>query len=146
MKLAIEFPATIEGIRTALLSIEEQRAQEPWSEGKWTRKQILGHLIDSACNNHQRFVRAALDGSYAGPDYAQQNWVDIHGYADMPWSELVHWWTVQNAILEHVIARIPDKSRDVECRVQNDPPMPLHAIIEDYVRHLQHHIWQITGS
>ena len=59
-------------------------ADVPWREGGWTRKQIVGHLLDSAANNRQRFVRAAIDGKYAGPKYAQEAWVAAHGYASQP--------------------------------------------------------------
>ena len=75
-----EFRAEIERLRGALLALSPALADTPWRAGGWTRKQIVGHLLDSAANNHQRFVRAAIDGQYAGPKYAQDAWVAAHGY------------------------------------------------------------------
>ncbi len=57
----------------------------PWREGGWTRKQIVGHLLDSAANNRQRFVRASTDGKYKGPKYSQDAWVAAHGYSEQTW-------------------------------------------------------------
>ncbi len=83
-------------------------ANLPWRDGGWTRKQILGHLLDSATNNRQRFVRAAIDGQYAGPKYAQDAWVDAHGYAGQPWETLLSWWETEHEILMAVVDHIPD--------------------------------------
>lgn len=67
----------------ALQTISEQDGLRTFREGGWSRKEILGHLIDSALNNHQRFVRAALESRYEGPAYAQTGWVNMHGYGSM---------------------------------------------------------------
>ena len=69
--LAQWFCAELDAIHRALVALPAGLADTPWREGGWTRKQIVGHLLDSAANNRQRFVRASLDGSYAGPFYAQ---------------------------------------------------------------------------
>src|SRR5690348_7844660 len=80
----VRWEDAIESAYKRLQSISEEHGSQTFREGGWTRKEILGHLIDSALNNHQRFVRAALDGSYEGPTYAQTGWVEMHGYASMP--------------------------------------------------------------
>ena len=72
--------------------------------GGWTRKQIVGHLLDSAANNRQRFVRAAIQGKYTGPEYEQDAWVAAHGYGDVPWETLVRWWQAEHEILMAVAA------------------------------------------
>ncbi len=86
------FRERIESAGRMLLNASEQESRLPFREGGWTRKQILGHLIDSALNNHQRFVRAALDGTYEGPSYQQEGWVEMHGYGSMEWSALLEHW------------------------------------------------------
>ncbi len=68
---ARDFRAEIERLRGVLLALSPALANEPWRVGGWTQKQIVGHLLDSAANNRQRFVRAMIDGQYAGPGYAQ---------------------------------------------------------------------------
>jgi hypothetical protein len=59
--------ASVDGAVPILRAMNESRAREPRAAGKWTPKQIIGHLIDSAANNHQRFVRAQESNSYSGP-------------------------------------------------------------------------------
>jgi hypothetical protein len=124
-----------------LLAITEEQAAEAQSKpGAWTRKQELGHLLDSALNNHIRFVRAALDGRYEGPGYAQNEWVDLHDWQHVPWNTLVASWQQHNALLVHLIARIPADRLDSPCSVRNAPPVTLRFLIEDYVLHMQHHL------
>ena len=60
-----------------LRAMSESRAEQPRAPGKWSPKQVIGHLIDSAANNHQRFVRAQQDASYTGPGYTQDHWVAV---------------------------------------------------------------------
>jgi hypothetical protein len=96
-------------LHTSCLLFRRSLADTPWREGGWTRKQIVGHLLDSAANNRQRFVRAAIHGSFTGPDYAQDAWVAAHGYAGQPWETLLRWWEVEHEILAAVVDRIPEE-------------------------------------
>jgi len=144
--LAQKFRADLNEVYRKIVSCPPDLANVPWREGGWTRKQIVGHLLDSAANNRQRFVRAAIDGEYAGPFYAQDGWVAAHGYADQPWETLLHWWETEHAILMAVVDRIPAKRLEARCHVGDDPPVTLRYLIEDYVRHQQWHLKQIlTG-
>ena len=140
---AQDFVAGCDAIRHSLLGVPENVIALPWREGGWTRRQVLGHMIDSAANNHQRFVRAALDGSYIGPFYAQQGWVDAHGYDEMPWETLLGWWQAYHEILKAVVERIPVDKLDASCRVGDNEPVTLRFLIEDYIAHQQHHLTQI---
>ena len=108
--------------------------------GAWNAKQELGHLIDSAANNHQRFVRAALHGPYQGPGYAQDDWVRLHAYESLPWSTLVAFWHQYNLFLVHLVDRIPDAALETVCQVGSYPPLTLGFLIDDYVLHMQHHV------
>ena len=81
---------TIEREYPILLAMTAERAAvHPAGAESWSPKQELGHLIDSAANNHIRFVRAALEPEFRGPGYAQNDWVDLHGYQEMPWQSIV---------------------------------------------------------
>ncbi|MGE5112016.1 MAG: hypothetical protein ACM3JB_14230, partial [Acidobacteriaceae bacterium] len=91
-QLANSFAAHLAKVETELRTISEAEAIEPYQADAWTRKQVLGHLLDSAINNHVRFVVAALDGEYSGPAYHAQGWVAMHDYANMPWSLLLDLW------------------------------------------------------
>ena len=138
------FAQGLQQIRTTLWSVPEELADVPWRPGGWTRRQILGHMLDSAANNHQRFVRASLDGAYSGPTYDQQAWVDAHGYAGQSWGTLLAWWSTLHEILSAVVERIPEDRLETVCFVEGDPPTTLRFRIEDYIAHLQHHLHQMT--
>jgi hypothetical protein len=127
-----------------LLTISEEASERPRAAGQWTPKEELGHLIDSTANNHMRFVRAALDGAYEGPGYEQNRWVDLHGYKDLSWSDLVEFWRRYNELLAQVVEHIPDVRLEAPCRIGGSDPVTLGFVIEDYVRHLRHHVGQIV--
>jgi hypothetical protein len=144
-KDSLSFRERIASAHHLLLNVSEQHSQHPYREGGWSRREILGHLIDSALNNHQRFVRAALDGSYEGPSYQQKGWVAMHGYGSMPWHVLLKHWHLQNELLSEVVERIPEAQSGVLCRVEGDPPVTLRFLVEDYLNHLDYHVRQIAG-
>lgn len=140
-----ELRRAVDEAATQFAQLDDDDTSSPLAADKWSRKQLLGHLIDSAANNHQRFIRAQLDGPYVFPGYEQESWVERNGYADATWSELVALWRAYNLHLLRVIARIPPDKLAVTCTVGNNPPMTLGFIVEDYVRHLRHHLQQIAG-
>lgn len=123
----------------------EQAALRPEGSASWSPKEELGHLIDSAANNHMRFVRAALAQVYEGPGYAQNAWVDIHGYQEMPWDTLIHFWQQYNLLLASVIDRIPRDNFETPCTIGAGAAVPLGFVIEDYILHMQHHLDHILG-
>jgi hypothetical protein len=143
---AVHFRSDLAGIRQALLSVNPSLAAVPWRAGGWSRKQILGHLLDSAANNRQRFVRAALDGSYNGPGYAQDSWVDLHGYAEQSWETLLRWWQAEHEILVELVDRIPEERLAASCVIAGGDPVTLQFVIDDYVAHQKHHLEQIKTA
>jgi hypothetical protein len=124
---------------------EEQAATRPGGGTGWTRKQELGHLLDSATNNRVRFIRAALEGRYTGPTYDGIGWVDLGGYANMQWSDLVQLWEHLNRALGTAIARIPEEKLAAPCRVGEGKPVSLEFLIEDYILHMKHHLDHILA-
>jgi uncharacterized damage-inducible protein DinB len=144
--LARNFRAELSNFYAALLTIPPAQTDAPWREGGWTRKQIVGHLLDSAANNRQRFVRAAIDGHYAGPKYDQNAWVAAHGYKNESWENLLRWWRTEHEILAAVVDRIPEERLDARCKVGDDPAMTLRMLIEDYLNHQRHHFQQLIAS
>jgi hypothetical protein len=129
-----------------LLSLGELKvAEKPYSE-KWSLKETLGHLIDSACNNHQRFVRMQLAPDIGPFSYEQEKWNKIQGYQLEPWADLVELWTLYNAHLAHLIEHVDPGSLNHTCDVGSSRPTTLRFIMEDYVRHVQHHLDQILGD
>lgn len=143
-ELARQFRAALDEMHAALLAIPPELAELPWRPGWWTRKQIVGHLLDSATNNRQRFVRAVIDGVYTGPKYEQDAWVAAHGYANHPWATLLRWWEAEHEILAAVVDNIPAERFDARCIIGDDSPVTLRFLIEDYLRHQQGHLKQLT--
>jgi hypothetical protein len=145
-ELAQGFRGELNELLATLRSVDPALAEIPWRAGGWTRKQIVGHLLDSAANNRQRFVRAASEGRYAGPKYAQEAWVAAHGYADQEWETLLRWWQVEHEILAAVVDRVPEEWLATECVVGDDAPVTLRFLIEDYLAHQRWHLAQMTGG
>jgi hypothetical protein len=145
--LARKFRADLDDLHRALIAVPAEFGDVPWRKGGWTRKQIVGHLLDSAANNRQRFVRAAIDGTYTGPKYAQDAWVAAHGYAGQSWATLIGWWEAEHQILMAVVDQIPEDRLEALCIVGDDaPPVTLRFLIEDYVRHQYWHLQQLTAG
>lgn len=144
--IAQVFRAQLDEIHRALIALPVEWADLPWREGGWTRKQIVGHLLDSASNNRQRFVRAAIQGSYLGPKYEQDAWVAAHGYQSQPWEILLGWWEAEHEILMSVVDNIPEDKLDAQCVIGDDTPVSLHFLIEDYVAHQNWHLNQLATN
>jgi hypothetical protein len=146
MSIAEKFEAAIDDAERALSSVTESEANQAPRRGGWLRKEELGHLLDSAQNNHQRIVLAALNGTYAGPEYAQNEWVEVHGYRELPWAELLAFWNARNRMLQRVIERITEEQLDATLLIGEALPMSLREWIDDYLRHMAHHVAQITAK
>jgi len=145
-ELAQQFRTDMDEVHRQLVSVPVSLADVPWREGGWTRKQIIGHLLDSAANNRQRFVRATLDGAYDGPGYAQDSWVHLHGYAEQSWNTLLRWWEAEHEILAELVDRIPNERLAAECVIAGGAPVTLQFVIDDYVAHQKHHLAQIMAA
>ncbi len=142
--LGKQFQQRIDVAYTRLQHLTEGQSNELIRTGGWSRKEVLGHLIDSALNNHQRFVRASLDGKYEGPSYDQKGWIASHGYAEIPWTALLEHWRAQNDLLARVVARIPQHRLGASCQVSDDPTVTLSFLVVDYLNHLETHVAQIA--
>lgn len=138
-----ELGRLIEDAAVRLRRLDEAQAAERRQPGSWSRKEILGHLIDSALNNHQRFVRSGSAPELVFPGYEQDQWVAAQGYADRPWERLVALWAEANLHIAHVVSRLPADRLSMSCRIGDGAPVTLEFIARDYVRHLRHHLDQI---
>jgi hypothetical protein len=128
-----------------LRAIPEASTAAKSKPAAWSKKQELGHLIDSATNNRVRFIKAALQGAYAGPSYDGNGWVAMGGYHEMPWSTLIDLWKALNHALVAVVERIPDERLSAECRIGDAQPVTLEFVIDDYILHMQHHLDHILA-
>ena len=126
-------------------TIDPDEAENKISPNKWSKKEILGHLIDSVANNHQRCVRAGYNVADQFPPYNQNEWVRIQQYNKISWHDLIHLWSVYNQHLCHVIDSLPNESKSTPCNIGKEEPVTLEFVVTDYLKHLRHHIGQILG-
>ena len=152
-----DFTRTVEESSARLLSLSDAEADARRDAGKWSAKELVGHLIDSASNNHQRFVRAQLSEDLVCQPYAQDEWVRAQKYDEEPWPLLVNLWKFYNLHLAHVCRHAPGRERLRERRRHNlhevgwaevspAEPATLEHLMRDYVGHLKHHLRQILGE
>jgi len=138
-----EFGSVIQQFSAKLMKISETEGAQRRGAEKWSKKEILGHLIDSASNNHQRFVRGQQTAELRTPGYEQQFWVSSQRYQSEPWENLVQLWKSYNLHLLHVVSAVPASALSHRCIIGEDKPETLEFVIKDYVRHLKHHLDQI---
>ena len=141
---AAELRGVLQTAPALLKKIAEHDASLPLRPGAWSRKEILGHLIDSAANNHHRFIRAQSEQPFSMPGYDQDRWVAAGAYRDQAWDDLIGLWTLYNTHLVHVMAAIPSEASRNLCSIGGSPAVTLEFIAVDYVGHLLHHLRQIA--
>ena len=112
---------------------------------KWSKKEIIGHLIDSATNNHQRFVRVQFE-DVPHITYDQNKWNVVSRYQDMESHHVIDFWMQYNQHLIEVMQRIPKSDLQRECNTGGDENVTLQWLIADYVSHMEHHLKQIDPS
>ena len=120
---------------------EEKMAAKP-SPNKWSKKEIIGHLVDSATNNHQRFVRGQFEDV---PEirYDQNKWNEYSFHQQIDSKQIIQFWTIYNQQLIEIIKRIPAENLKREIKV-GENLLTLEFLITDYVEHMEHHLKQIT--
>ncbi len=134
---------TVDAAAQNLKNVAPHIVQYKSSTEVWSVQELIGHLLDSAVNNHHRFIRAQETAPLVFPKYEQNAWVATQDYNTSPWPELLTLWQLYNHHLAHVIARIPPDKRKVICHIGAYDPVTLEYLIVDYLDHLQHHLRQI---
>ncbi len=151
---AVDLLSAIDRAVPPLLALGDEGSRRHPAPGKWSPREVIGHLVDSASNNHQRFVRAQFQDDLVFPGYEQAAWVQVQRYAESPWEELVALWAGFNRHIARVMDAVP---HDVLTRprahhnlhelawvpVASDQPATLEYFMRDYVGHLRHHLRQV---
>lgn len=152
-----DFRQTIEGAAERLLQLSARESQTPREQDKWSPREVIGHLIDSAANNHQRFVRAQFTDDLVFTGYEQSQWVSVQGYHEESWEQLVQLWKHYNLHLLHLMRRVSQEQLTKPRLKHNlheiawqtvavEKPVTLEYFMRDYVAHLRHHLRQILGE
>jgi uncharacterized damage-inducible protein DinB len=154
---AIDLANAVDQALPRLRAVGEDVSGRRPAPGKWSPREIIGHLIDSASNNHQRFVRASFQEDLVFSGYDQDKWVALQQYQEADWEDLLTLWASFNRHLARVMAATPDEIRRREHRSHNfdriamrpvaaGSPATLEYFMEDYVLHLHHHLRQILDA
>ena len=132
----------LDTVPTQLRSFSEEEFAAIPSAGKWSKKQIIGHLIDSATNNHHRFVRAQFDDK---PTilYDQESWNEYSYYQSMSQEHVISFWEMYNRHIVELTQRIPAALLSRKCIMSDGKGYSIAWLFEDYVRHMEHHLRQI---
>jgi hypothetical protein len=151
---AAELRETVERAAKVLHQMSDEESQRSPRPGKWCPREVIGHLVDSASNNHQRFVRAQFKDDLLFDGYEQDAWVSLQRYRDAPWNELIDLWRFFNLHIARIMQVAPNDER-LRKRAQHnlheiawtplsrDDSATLDYFMSDYVGHLKHHLAQI---
>lgn len=144
-----QLAASIREIVTDALPELQALTEEQWDSrmrpGGWSRREEVGHLLDSAAHNRLRFARAALHGESRDAGYEQNAWVMLHNYAELDSNTLVGAWRYSNLVMAHLLDQLTPDSLEALCYIREDEPKTLRQIIESYLTHMQHHIDHVLG-
>src|SRR5271169_4831361 len=133
----------IEEVPPRLSKLAQSQAELKPSSSRWSPKEELGHLLDSAANNHQRIVRAQLEDNPAMPGYEQNRWVAVHAYQRRDWQELIEVWQALNRQVLAAAEAVPDSAWSRTLTIAGSEPLTLQFVFDDYVDHMLHHLQHI---
>lgn len=145
MKATERLEKILAGWPTHFGAISEEKASDKVNSAKWSKKEILGHLVDSAFNNCRRFVLLRKADNVALEKYEQDFWVEAQHYNERNWEELIGLWTLVNLHLLHLVRNCPRESLAHKGLFPGNDAKSLRWLIDDYIDHLEHHYKQITA-
>jgi hypothetical protein len=145
-ELSEKLISVIDAAEPRLRKIGALESSKPILSGGWSRKQVVAHLIDSASNNHQRFVRAAQQASLDFPGYDQEGNMRVQAPQEADWALLISLWAAYNRYLAHILAHLPASKLETVCRIGANEPRTLGFVATDYLTHLVHHLSQIGAA
>jgi hypothetical protein len=140
-----DFRNTVLQAYDELKTLSDETAAAKPNADQWSVKELLGHLLDSASNNHQRIVRLQIFDAMEFPFYQQEDFVRVNHYQNQSWEALVDFWKLYNLHLVHLVENLDESKLDNIWITPDNEKLTLGHIIEDYLRHLRHHLAQIKS-
>ena len=156
MHFATNFRQRIHEIYNQLSQISIKKAKQQPAPDKWSPIQIMGHLIDSANNNHRRFTKAQWQDNMIFNGYAQAEWVTAQNYQAANWQQILDLWKSYNLHISYIMENTPEEKLNREVHEHNldkiamitvpaDQPTSLGYFMKDYIYHIEHHFRQIEA-
>jgi len=133
----------IDEIPSKLTSTNDEAFKAKLNPNKWSKQEILGHLIDSATNNHQRFVRSQFE-VIPLISYDQNGWNKHSYYNEFDKAQLIEFWEVYNCHILELIMKIPKESLTKKCNTGGAENYTIEFLFNDYVDHMEYHLKQIV--
>jgi len=143
MQALTKLRALIDEVPLRLRKLPPSQVELKPSPTNWSPKEELGHLLDSAANNHQRIVRTQLEDKPKMPGYDGNAWVKLHRYQHRSWEEMVGIWRALNQQLLVAAEAVPDHDWSRTCTIADSQPLTLKFVFEDYIDHMLHHLVHI---
>ena len=140
MRSLIALRSLIERLPARLEATPAEDAAQKSSPKAWSRKEELGHLLDSAANNHQRIVRAQLEDNPAMPSYDGDAWVALHRYQERDWHSLIETWVALNGQLLAAAEAASEASWPRTLTIGDSKPLTLQFVFDDYLHHMLEHL------
>lgn len=145
-KAADRLQNNIDSVPAKFLKYSEEELRKKPATNKWSKKEILGHLIDSATNNHHRFVKSQFGGDpFFVNSYSQDDWVNTENFNEMDTKFLVEFWKMYNMHLHWIMMHFPENKLMIKCKAEDQTELKENILylIVDYVDHMDHHLKQI---
>jgi hypothetical protein len=143
MQALKELRTLIDEIPRRLSKLPPSQMESKPALSNWSPKEELGHLLDSAANNHQRIVRTQLEDEPRMPGYDGDAWVGLHRYQQRNWPEMIELWRALNQQLLTAAEAAPDDAWSRTCTIADSLPLTLKFVFEDYLDHMIHHLTHI---
>ncbi len=148
-KIIKRLKSNIEYVSSKFLNTPEEELRRKPAPNKWSKKELLGHLIDSAANNHHRFIKAQfLPSPMFVEGYAQNDWVQVQKYNEKDSQALLNLWIVYNEHIIFIMQNTPDKNLETKLNPEDafENADTLFLLMKDYFDHLDHHFKQIFSK
>ncbi len=131
-----------------IASIPDQEFSAKPLPHKWSKKEVLGHLIDSAQNNLRRFVCGQYESAPPKITYDQDFWVNVNDYQSQSQKNVIALWQLINTQIATILSTMPASNYTLHCDTGKQTPQlrTLEWLAEDYVKHLKHHLNQVIAG